>query len=110
MPDPVEIAKRQTEFMFHIGRKETAMFEANSVAYTEEIVTMKGRRGMMVWIYCLLRNYKKVVAIEDLEPEVKNKMWQFVKEICAGKTNDLKEMKHICMVFYAIEYFINENS
>lgn len=108
MSDPVEIARQQTEFMFEIGRKETAIFENDSVTYTETVLLSSGRRGIMVWVYCLLRNYKKIVPIEDLDRETKNKMWAFVKEICAGKTNDVQRMKHICMVFYAIEYFINE--
>lgn len=110
MDNSVEIAKEQTEFMWYIGKKETALFEAHSMAYTEEVVMQNARRNLMVWIYCLLRNYKKVVPIENLEPDVKKKMWAFVKEICAGKTDDPKRMKQIAQVFYAIEYFINENN
>jgi hypothetical protein len=110
MSDPVQIAKEQTEFMWYIGRKETAVFESNSVAYTEEVIMLNARRNLMVWIYCLLRNYKKIKPIEELDRDVKVKMWAFVNEVCAGKTNDLQRKKHICMVFYAIEYFINESN
>lgn len=110
MEAAVEIAKQQTEFMFQIGRKETALFESHSVAYTEEVIMQNARRNLMVWIYCLLRNYKKLTAIEDLELDVKKKMWAFVNEICAGKEVDIKRKKHICMVFYAIEYFLNEQN
>jgi hypothetical protein len=92
------------------GRKETAVFESNSVAYTEEVIMQSARRNLMVWIYCLLRNYKKLTAIEDLELDVKKKMWAFVNEICVGKEVDVKRKKHICMVFYTIEYFINESN
>ncbi len=92
------------------GRKETAVFESNSIAYTDEVITQNCRRNLMVWIYCLLRNYKKITPIENLDQETKIKMWSFVKEICAGKTDDIKRMKHIAMVFYAIEYFINETN
>lgn len=92
------------------GRKETVVFESNSMAYTNEVVTQNARKNLMVWIYCLLRNYKKIKPIEDLDYDVKQKMWAFVKEVCAGKTDDLKRMKQVAMVFYAIEYFINENN
>lgn len=105
-----QYAKDWEDIWMTCGRKETAVFESNSPAYAEEVVTQNARRNLMVWIYCLLRNYKKIVPIENLEPDVKKKMWAFVKEICAGKTDDPKRMKHICMVFYAIEYFINENN
>lgn len=104
----IEYAKHWENIWMTCARKETALFESNSVAYTEEVVTQNARRNLMVWFYCLLRNYKKIVPIEDLDRDTKNKMWAFVKEICAGKTNDVQRMKHICMVFYAIEYFINE--
>lgn len=90
------------------GRKETATFESNNLGYTESLIVGNGRRMLMVWIYCLLRNYKKIKPIEDLEPDVKRQMWGFVKEVCDGKTSDIQKMKQIAMVFYAIEYFLNE--
>lgn len=92
------------------GRKETALFESNCTAYTEEVVIQNARRNLMVWIYCLLRNYKKITPIDELDPEAKRKMWTFIQEVCEGKTDDPKRMKHVAMVFYAIEYFINENN
>jgi hypothetical protein len=103
-------AKEWEAIWMRCGRKETAVFESNCTAYTEDIVTQNARRNLMVWIYCLLRNYKKIVPIEELDPEVKRKMWAFVQEICDGKIDDKKRMLHIAMAFYAIEYFINENS
>jgi diadenosine tetraphosphate (Ap4A) HIT family hydrolase len=108
LEDIVEIAKRQTEHMFEIGRKETALFEEHSIAYTEELITQNARRKLMIWIYCLLRNYGKLTAIEKLDQDTKEKMWRFVKEVCKGKTEDLQRMKEIAQAFYTIEYFINE--
>lgn len=103
-----EYAKWWENTWMTCGRKETAAFESNNLAYTEELIFQNARRNLMVWIYCLLRNFKKLIPIENLEPEVKQKMWAFVKEVCAGKTDDLKRMKQIAMVFYTIEYFLNE--
>lgn len=104
-----QYAKDWEDIWMTCGRKETALFEAHSVAYTNEVVTQNARKNLMVWMYRLLRNSKRIIPIENLEVEVKQKMWDFVKEVCAGKTDDIERMKHVAQVFYAIEYFINEN-
>lgn len=90
------------------GRNETAVFESNNIAYTNELITCEARKNLMVWIYYLLRNFKYIKPIEELDDDTKRQMWGFVNEVCAGKTNDPKRKKHIAMVFYAIEYFLNE--
>lgn len=105
-----QYAKDWENIWMTCGRKETALFEAHSVAYTNEVVTQNARKNLMVWMYRLLRNSKRIIPIENLEVEVKQKMWAFVKEVCAGKTDDVQRMKQVAMVFYAIEYFINENN
>ena len=106
---PIQTSIRCTEKFYEIGRKETTLFEEHSIEYTEELITQNARRKLMVWIYCLLRNYGKLTAIEMLDQDTKEKMWRFVKEICKGKTEDLQRMKEIAQAFYTIEYFINEN-
>ena len=108
MDEAVKIANSQTEYMFEIGRKETWAFECNSVAYTEDVIVNNARRKLMVWIYCLLRNYGKLKPIEELEQDVKEQMWRFIKEICKDKTEDVHRMKQVAMTFYTIEYFLNE--
>jgi hypothetical protein len=95
--------------MMRIGRKETVCFENDSVGYTNQIVDLNCRRGIMVWVYSTLKVAKKVTPIEALEVDVKNKMWAFVNEICAGKEVDKRRKIEIAKVFYVIEYFINEN-
>lgn len=97
------------ECMERIGRKEAAYFENDNVDYTNQIVELNCRRGIMVWVYEELRKHKKIVPIEKLEVDVKKQMWGFIKEICAGKTNDTKRMVQVAKVFYTIEYFLNEN-
>lgn len=95
--------------MISIGKKETASFENDSVGYTEQIVGMNCRRGIMVWVYSELKKHGKIAPIESLEPADKKQMWGFIKEICANKTNDQKRMIEVAKTFYVIEYFINEN-
>lgn len=94
--------------MERIGRKEMAYFENDNVGYTEEIINLNCRRGIMCWVYSTLKQHKKLVAIEKLEKDVKKQMWAFVLEICAGKNADTKRMIEVAKVFYVIEYFINE--
>lgn len=98
------------ECMERIGRKETAYFDQDNVGYTYQIVELKCRRSIMVWVYSTLKGAKKIKPIEELDRDVKEKMWGFVKEICVGKTDDKKRMIEIAKTFYVIEYYINENN
>jgi len=95
--------------MERIGRKEAAYFEQDNVGYTEEIVTMNCRRGIMVWVYSEIKKHKKITPIEQLDDADKKQMWNFALEICTGKTDDKKRMIEVLKVFYTIEYFLNEN-
>lgn len=95
--------------MERIGRKETAFFEQDNTGYTEQIIGMNCRRGIMCWVYCTLKSAKKIIPIEELEIEVKNQMWGFVNEICAGKEMDKNRKIEIAKTFYVLEYFLNEN-
>jgi hypothetical protein len=61
----------------------------------------------MRWMYGYICNYAKIPLIENLTQEEKTKLWEFVKDICKGKTDDIEKMKDICKVFYTIEYFLN---
>jgi hypothetical protein len=110
MDNPVEISNNQLEYMWEVGRKHVRDFENNNIAFTDSVIMLTGTRKLLVWIYCLLRNYGKLTAIELLDQDVKEKMWRFVKEVCKGKTEDIQKMKEIAMAFYTIEYFINENN
>jgi hypothetical protein len=95
--------------MERIGRKETACFENDSVGYTDQIVGLNCRRGIMVWVYSTMKTAKRIKPIEDLELEDKKKMWAFINEICEGKDVDKQRKIEVIKVFYVIEYFINEN-
>lgn len=96
------------DLMWSIGRKELGYFEEDAMGYTTQIVSLKCRRNIMLWVYQHLVRYRGLTAIEKLDPEVKNKMWETIKDICAGKTENKKLMIEVCKVFYVIEYFINE--
>lgn len=98
------------EKIMDIGRKETAVFESNNLAYTNELIKYNCRRDLMKWIYIDVCNYKKLSKIEDLPQDEKEALWSFVKDVCKGQTADVERMKDIARVFYIIEYFLNENN
>lgn len=108
MEPAVEIAKAQTEYMWELGRKFARQFEWDNIRFTEMLVAAGGTRGLLVWIYCLLRNYKKIVALEDLSKEDKDQMWGLAMDVCQGEHRTRKKMHEIVMAFYALEYFLNE--
>lgn len=96
------------ECMKRIGRKETLYFEQDNVGYSDQIVWFNSRREIMVWVYSVLKQYKVITPIENLDPDVKNQMWAFVKEICAGRLNNKDKMIEVAKTFYVIEYFLSE--
>lgn len=100
--------RRWLACMERIGRKETYYFEQDNVDYTNQIVELNCRRGIMCWVYSELKRHNKLVPIEQLDKGVKKQMWAFVLEICKGRTADTKRMIEIAKTFYVIEYFLNE--
>lgn len=107
--DKYELAEYNwLQCMERIGRKETILFEQDNLTYTDSIIQLNCRRSIMCWVYSVLKQHRKLVAIEKLEKEVKKQMWAFVLELCAGKNVDTKRMIEICKTFYVIEYFLNE--
>lgn len=108
MEDAVKIAKAQTEYMWSLGRKMAKEFEWDNIRFTEVLIAASGTRKLLVWIYCLLRNYKKVIALEDLAQEDKEHMWLFIKDVVGERKNETELCKQMCMAFYALEYFLNE--
>jgi hypothetical protein len=94
--------------VLRVGRKETAVFESNNIAYTKDLMLCNARRHLMVWIYSHLVSYKLIQPIEKLDEDVKKEMWRFIIEIWDGKEKDKKKMIQTAKVFYTIEYFLNE--
>jgi len=93
--------------MWELGRKLAREFEWDNISFTERLVALGGFRGILVWIYCLLRNYGKLTPLEQLSEEDKASMWNTALDVC--KENRTKKKLHeIVMSFYALEYFLNE--
>lgn len=108
MHESVEISNKHLESFWNVGRKYAREFEWDNLKFTEILINLGGCRKMMVWIYCLLRNYGKITALKDLPKEQKEEMWLFIKDLCGEKKTDLELCRQMCMAFYALEYFLNE--
>lgn len=107
--DKYQLAEKSwLQCMERIGRKETFLFEQDNISYTDSIIQLNCRRSIMCWVYSVLKQHNKLVPIEKLETDVKKQMWAFVKELCAGKTDEQKRMVEVAKTFYVIEYFLNE--
>ena len=96
------------QLMWRIGRDEKDYFEIDNEFYLESLIRLSSRRGIMCWVYSDLCAAKKLVRIEKLDRQIKERMWLNTKAICEGKTDDKKVMVQICKTFYVIEYFLNE--
>lgn len=108
MEPALQEANRQHQIMLDFGRKQAVLFENDNISYTEALLRLTGSRKAMVWLYCVLRNNKYIVPIEDLELDVKQKMWLTVKDICSGRVEDKDKLVEMCKAFYALEYFLNQ--
>jgi len=96
------------QLMWRIGRDEKDYFEIDNEFYLDSLIRMSSRRGIMCWVYSDLCFAKKIVRMEALDKETKKRMWDNVRGMCEGKTDDKKIMLQLCKVFYVIEYFLNE--
>lgn len=96
------------QLMWRIGRDEKDYFEIDNEFYLETLIRMSSRRGVMCWVYSDLCFAKKITRIEQLDKEIKDRMWRNVKSMCEGRELDKKALIQICKAFYVIEYFLNE--
>lgn len=90
------------------GRKYAQLFEEDNLRFTEGLLHLSGSRMLMKWVYQLLVGRQLLVKIEDLSQEEKLSIWEFVKDICVGEHRTKEKMYQMAIVFYVIEYFLNE--
>lgn len=96
------------DLMMKTGRKMTGTFEDNNISFTDALIYTSGTRHMMRWIYKHMVARKRITPLEDYSADGKKEIWDFIGDICAGKTNDKSVKKEICMAFCVIEYFLKE--
>jgi len=108
LDEAVQRSSHVREILLDVGRKYARSFEQDNLRFTDSLLNLGGCRKMMVWLYCLLRNIGKLTPLEELPQEEKEHMWEFVKEICVGEHRQREKMREMMMVFYTLEYFLNE--
>lgn len=96
------------QLMWRIGRDEKDYFEIDNEFYLDSLIRLPSRRSLMCWIYSDLCFAKKIVRMESLDKETKKRMWDNIRAMCDGKTDDKKILIQLCKVFYVIDYFLNE--
>jgi len=74
------------------------------------MLILSGSRGLMKWVYGLLVAKKVLTPLEELSQEEKQSMWDFIKTICVGEHQTREKMYQMVIVFYTIEYFLNEGN
>lgn len=93
--------------MLELGRKQTATFANDHMAYTNCLCTGDSLRNLMGDVYCALVVRGKLTRIEDLDKDKKEHLWFQTKDIAAGRLNGTK-MIELSRVLATIEYFLNE--
>ena len=101
-------SKSWSDQMIELGRKQTAVFTNNHLAYTNCLCEADSLRNLMHDVYCALVIKGKVTRIEDQEIEDKTALWEQTKDIAAGRLNQSK-MVELSRVLVTIEYFLNED-
>lgn len=109
MADQITISKQINELIINSGRRYAQLFEADNLGFTQSMLILSGSRGLMKWVYSMLVARKLLTKLEDLSNEEKVSMWEFVKEICVDEHRTKEKMLQMVIVFYTIEYFLNEN-
>lgn len=108
MAEQKPISRQIDDIIFDSGRKYAQMFEDDNLKFTEALLFLGGSRRLMKWVYGMLVSRNLITKMEDLPQDQKQSMWEFVKEICVGEHRTQQKMHEMAIVFYVIEYFLNE--
>lgn len=107
MEENISILKFINEKILECGRKYAQYFEEDNLKFTEALLILGGSRKFMNWVYRILVGRKLLTKLEDLPQEDKESLWSFVKEICVGQHRTKEKMHQMVIVFYTIEYLLN---
>lgn len=109
MEPNLNILKQSNDLIVNAGRKYAQLFENDNLGFTQAMLRLSGSRMLMKWVYGLLVGRKQLTKLEDLPQEEKESMWEFIKDICVDEFRTKEMMYQMVIVFYTIEYFLNEN-
>lgn len=108
MEESKDISTKINDRIVDCGRKYAQFFENDNLSFTQSMLVFSGCRELMRWVYGLLVARKQLKPLEELSQEEKEEMWNFIKEVCVDEHQTREKMHQMVIVFYTIEYFLNE--
>lgn len=109
MENELVISRQVNDVIINAGRKYAQLFENDNLGFTQAMLRLTGSRGLMKWVYGMLVARKLLKPLEELTQEQKEEIWDFVKDICVDEFRTREMMYQMAIVFYTIEYFLNED-
>jgi len=95
-----------TSDMLILAQKQTQLFTADNIAYSEILVTCYVPRHLLVCAYrCLVRT-RRLIAIEQLSQAQKEEAWQTAKDIARGRLSR-SNLVEVVQALLALEYFLS---
>jgi len=94
--------------MICIGGKMAIYFSnaKDQFKYLQALAILSVPKKNLLTCYSLLCRDKKMVTIENLPNEGKQKTWETAKEIADGRFNTSEDMKDLCRCLLTMEYFM----
>lgn len=91
-----------------LGKEMAADFSASkdNLQYLKDLAVLSVPKQVFLLAYNVLHRSKKILTIEFLSPEDKNKTWETAKEIADGRITSNEEMKDICRCLITLEYLL----
>lgn len=90
---------------FNLAKKQADLFTNNHLAWVEVLVTGTALRGIMRIAYRRLIREGKMIPLENMHEEEKNRLWETVEEFDNGR-NDEQGKVYIAISLLTLEYFL----
>lgn len=97
--------KKWIDFVHEIGNKQAELFLENNISYMECLVNGISFKNLLTVCYNALLRQKKIVQIEYLPIEEKQRLFEIVKEF-DNSTLDKEGYVLACRSLYALEQYL----
>lgn len=101
--------RKWTEFMTDIGMRQAELFNANNIPYMELMVNGISLKNLLNSCYKSLIVTKKIVPIENLPTEEKQRLFEIIKEFekeCEPLDKD--GVIHACRAMHSLGYYLTQ--
>ena len=92
-----------------LGKKQATSFinARDNLSHLKTIAVLQGPKKIFLICYCIFWRSKKIIKIEEMTVEEKQKTWEMAKEIADGRLKTIEEMKDLCRCLIALEYILS---